>query len=129
MANGIQVLVAEDNRDLCDAVCALIAGEPDMRVAGTAARVADLPAAVRAAMPRVLVLDLDLAGESSLPALQAVRAQQPQVAVVIHSGHDYATIAHLLAEVGHCEYVTKTGDVAQLLAAIRRGAGLANAGA
>ena len=116
----IDVLVAEDNRDLCDAVCALIDAEPDMRVTGTAMRVSELLDGTRAAAARVLVLDLDLGGESSVPALQTLRAQWPQLAVVIFSGNDRDTLAPVFAQIGRCEYVMKTGDVLPLLDAIRR---------
>lgn len=122
VADGIGVLIAEDNRDLCDAMCALIAAEPDMHVAGTATRVSELIDTVRASMPRVLVLDLDLDGESSVPALLALRAQHPQLFVVIFSGNERDTIAPVFAGIGRCEYVMKSGDVMPLLEAIRRGA-------
>lgn len=116
----IGVLVAEDNRDLCDAVCALIDAEPDMQVTGTATRVSELLDAALAAAARVLVLDLDLDGESSVPALQTLRLQRPQLAVVVFSGNDRDTLAPVFASIGRCEYVMKTGDVLPLLDAIRR---------
>jgi DNA-binding NarL/FixJ family response regulator len=116
----IGVLVAEDNRDLCDAVCALIDAEPDLEITGTATRVSELLDGARTAAARVLVLDLDLAGESSVPALQTLRAQRPQLAVVVFSGNDRDTLAPVFASIGRCEYVMKTGDVLPLLAAIRR---------
>jgi DNA-binding NarL/FixJ family response regulator len=116
----IGVLVAEDNRDLCDAICALIDAEPDMQITGTATRVNDLLDGQRAAAARVLVLDLDLGGESSVPALQTLRAQRPQLAVVVFSGNDRDMLAPVFAGIGRCEYVMKTGDVLPLLDAIRR---------
>lgn len=122
VADGIGVLIAEDNRDLCDAMCALIAAEPDMHVAGTAMRVTDLIEAVRATKPCVLVLDLDLDGESSVSALLALRAQLPQLFVVIFSGNERDSLAPVFAGIGRCEYVMKSGDVMPLLEAIRRGA-------
>jgi DNA-binding NarL/FixJ family response regulator len=116
----IGVLVAEDNRDLCDAICGLIDAEPDMQITGTATRVSDLLDGQRAAAARVLVLDLDLGGESSVPALQTLRAQRPQLAVVVFSGNDRDMLAPVFAGIGRCEYVMKTGDVLPLLDAIRR---------
>jgi DNA-binding NarL/FixJ family response regulator len=120
-ANAIDVLVAEDNQDLCTAVCELIDAESDMRVAGTVARVAELLDAVMSAAPRVLVLDLDLGGESSMPVLHSLRTLSPKLAVVVYSGHDPHSLAHVFSQIGQCEYVTKTGDATELLDAIRRG--------
>ena len=119
-AKRIGVLVAEDNRDLCLAVCELIAEEPDMVVTGSVHRVKDFLDVVHTTSADVVVLDLDLAGESSIPGLQALRAAQPGIAVVLFSGHDRALLAHEFRQAPNFEYVTKNGDPAQLLSAIRR---------
>lgn len=115
-------MIAEDNSDLREALRLIIDAEPDMHVAGTAARVPELLGMTRMSTARVLVLDLDLGGESSVPALQPLRAQHPHLAVVIFSGSDRDVLAHLADRIGRCEYVMKTGDVMPLLDAIRRSA-------
>jgi DNA-binding NarL/FixJ family response regulator len=124
-AHPIEVLIAEDNRDLCAALCDVIMTQPDMTVTGTVARVAELLELVPTTTARVLILDLDLDGESSVPALQAFRAAHPRRGIVIYSGHDPRSLGTAFASVGSCDYVTKTGDVQELLDAIRRGAGSA----
>lgn len=121
-AAPIRVLVAEDNRDLCDAVCALVAAEPDMQVVASVRRASDLLQAASTNDVSVLVLDLDLNGESSLPALQAMRRARLPLAVVIYSGHDQRDFGAAFADAGPCEYVAKTGDALELLGAIRRAA-------
>lgn len=121
-AQPIEVLIAEDNRDLCAALCEVIMTQSDMTVAGTVTRVAELLQVVPNTTARVLILDLDLSGESSVPALQAFRAAHPRRAIVVHSGHDPGSLGLALADVGSCEYVTKSGDAQELLDAIRRGA-------
>jgi len=121
-ARGFGVLIAEDNRDLRAALCAIIGAEPDMHVAGTAARVEELVDAMRTCPARVLVLDLDLGGQSSVPALETLRAQHPHLAAVIFSGGTPDALASVAARLGRCECVVKTGDVTPLLDAIRRGA-------
>ena len=120
--NRIRVLVAEDNRDLLAAICALIAAEPDMQVHGTVDRVCQLldTAATRGA--QVLVLDLDLGGESSVPTLVQLRQSHPGMAIVVYSGYDPCDLDAVLAQTGRCEYVAKTGDPDELLGAIRRAA-------
>lgn len=120
--NSIGVLVAEDNGDLRAALCEMIATEPDLHLSGTAGELAELLAAVHTTSADVLVLDLDLAGESSVPALQAFRAAYPQRAIVVYSGHDSGPLAPVLERIGACEYVTKSGDAQKLLDAIRRAA-------
>jgi DNA-binding NarL/FixJ family response regulator len=117
---GCRVLVAEDNADLSAAVCELINAEPDMQVVASIGDTQKLLQTARDAAAHVVVLDLNLAGESSVPAMKRVQSELPDVAVVIYSGYDHHDIAGALASLGRCEYVSKTGDPGALLAAIRR---------
>jgi two-component system, NarL family, invasion response regulator UvrY len=121
----IRVLVAEDNPDLAAAICALIAAEPDMQVDGTVASATRLLDAAAAGGSHVLVLDLDLGGESSVPALVHLQRSVPRLAVIVYSGHDSRDLGAVLTLTNCSEYVTKTGDPEELISAIRRAAGKA----
>lgn len=116
----IPVLVAEDNADLCDAVCALVDAEPDMEVVAAVNHPSGLLDKVRGTGARCVVLDLNLSGESSVPALLDLRAAAPEVGVVIYSGYDRCDIESALPISAECEFVSKTGDTTVLLDAIRR---------
>jgi CheY-like chemotaxis protein len=117
----IKVLVAEDNRDLADAMCELLRGEPDIDVVAVVDDASSLLEAVRGHGPRVVILDLNLASGSSVPAMQAARHERP-VGIVVYSGYDRADVAAALPPLGPCEFVSKTGEVADLVAAVRRAA-------
>jgi two-component system response regulator DevR len=116
----IRVVIAEDNVDLSAAVCALLESEPDITVVGTTDRADALLDTVRHGQARVVVLDLNLAGRSSVPAMETMRRELPGVAVVIYSGYDRHDVAGALPMVGAVEFVSKSGDVADLLQAVRR---------
>lgn len=113
-------MIAEDNADLCAAVSALLESEPDMAVVGTIDRADALLDAVRESGARVVVLDLNLGGSSSVPAMEVMRRELPRVAVVIYSGYDRHDVAGALPAVGSVEFVSKSGDVTDLLQAVRR---------
>lgn len=115
----IRVLVAEDNADLCEAVCALVASEPDMEVVAAQAVAAGLLDAVCRNAARCVVLDLNLSGESSVPALRALRSDWPGVGVVVFSGYDRGDVEAALPLSPACRFVSKTGDTLALLEAIR----------
>ena len=118
----IRVLVAEDNRDLAAAICALIAAEPDMQVDGTVDSAGHLLDVAAKQGAHVLVLDLDLGGESSVPAMIQLRRSHPGMAIVVYSGCDHCDLGAVLAQMDGCHYVAKTGDPDELLGAIRRAA-------
>ncbi len=126
--NRIRVLVAEDNGDLAAAISAVIAAEPDMQLNGTVDRVCHLLDAAACTGTDVLVLDLELRGESSMPALVQLRRNHPRLAVIVYSGHDPRDLGPVLARLDGCEYVTKSGSPEELIDAIRRAAKRTGAG-
>jgi DNA-binding NarL/FixJ family response regulator len=119
-SDPLRVLIAEDNVDLAAAVSALLESETDIEVVGVVDRVDALLSTARSCGARVIVLDLNLSGESSVPAMEVLRGELPQVAVVVYSGYDRRDVAGALPALGTVEFVSKTGDYAELVAAVRR---------
>ncbi len=120
VASRLRVLVAEDNVDLRAAICALVAGEPDMEIAGETADPQEIVALAVARDANVVVLDLNLRGESSVAAMRTLQRERPATAAVIYSGYDAADIEAGLRALTPCAYVSKSGDGVDLLDAIRR---------
>lgn len=116
----LRVLVAEDNDDLRAAICALVSGEPDMEVVGETGVAHEIVTLACMGEANVVVLDLNLGGQSSVAAMRALQQQRPHVAAVIYSGYDAANIAAGLRALAPCTYVSKAGDGVDLVAAIRR---------
>ncbi|HET7202936.1 MAG TPA: response regulator transcription factor [Steroidobacteraceae bacterium] len=125
----IRVLIAEDNGDLAAAVCELLQTEPDIEVVGVIDDAAALERSVRDLDVHVVILDLNLSGGSSVPAMQSVRHDRPGTGVVVYSGYDRADISAALPALGACEFVSKSGEVSALIDAVRRSARKTAAGA
>ena len=116
----IRVLVAEDNADLVFAVRELLRTEPDIDVVGVVGDAASLCESVRTLDAQVVILDLNLSGGSSVPAMQVVRRERPRTGIVVYSGYDRADLASALPSLGDCECVSKSGEVSELIDAVRR---------
>jgi len=116
----IRVLVAEDNADLAFAVRELLRTEPDIDVVGVVGDAASLCESVRTLDAQVVILDLNLSGGSSVPAMQVVRRERPRTGIVVYSGYDRADLASALPSLGDCECVSKSGEVSELIDAVRR---------
>jgi DNA-binding NarL/FixJ family response regulator len=116
----IRVLLAEDNRDLAVAVRALLEAEGDITVTSIVMCAADLLDSIRATRADVVILDLNLDGGSSVPAVKQARIAMPDLAVVVFSGYDARDVASALHLLGDAEFVTKNGEVTALIDAVRR---------
>src|SRR5712691_7939065 len=64
----------------------LLEGQPDLLVVGEAATSSEAVAAATCGHPDLIVLDLDLGGESGLDSLPALRAAAPGARVLILTG-------------------------------------------
>jgi len=115
----IRVLVAEDNPDVRAAICALVASEPDMELVGEASAVHEIRGAARHSDAHVVVLDLNLHGESSVESVRALQLERPWTGVVVFSGYDAEYVAAGLRALEPCVFVSKSGEVTELFAAIR----------
>lgn len=115
----INVLVAEDSDDLRAAVVTLINEEKDMHCVGDTACLAAVASMVQQFAPHVVVLDVELQGESSLMHLSALRALAPQSKFVIFSGHSPPQFMRGAIAAGAAAYVQKSGNFDEILNAIR----------
>lgn len=122
LPSPIRVLLAEDNRDLAVAVRALLEAEGDITVTRVVMCTADLLDSIRATQADVVILDLNLDGGSSVPAMKQARAAMPDLAIVVFSGYDARDVASALHGLGDAEFVTKNGEVTALIDAVRRAA-------
>jgi DNA-binding NarL/FixJ family response regulator len=116
----IRVLVAEDNEDLSAALQALVAEEADLDCVGSASSIPSLCEAGARLAPQVVVLDVELEGESSVRNLPRILEACPGSRVVMYSGHVHPAIVRGALEAGATAYVAKNGDFGELLTAIRK---------
>ena len=76
-ASPITVVLADDHRVVRSGLRMLLESDGRFSVLDEAGDVAGAIATVRACRPRVLVLDLNMGGESSLEAIPVLRAEIP----------------------------------------------------
>jgi DNA-binding NtrC family response regulator len=86
---------------------------PDVRLV-TAASAADGLAAVGRERPDVIVLDINLAGESGLETFRTIHDRDPKVPVIFITGHGTAETAIEAMRLGAFEYLLKPLELDQL---------------
>jgi two-component system response regulator DesR len=118
----LRVLLAEDNDDLCTALAGLLNAHPDIACVGSTGCLDEVASHAGATSAQVIVLDMDLQGQSSLRRLPELRAQLSGVAFVVFSGHDHPEMMRAAQEAGAASYILKSSDPTTLVAAIRAAA-------
>jgi two-component system response regulator AtoC len=118
MNNAISVLVIDDERNLVRSISFSLRDE-GMQVKGAYTGSAGLELA-RTSSPDVVLLDLGLPDMTGLEVLVKLKAQQPDVPVIMISAHGDTRSAVKAVKVGAIDYITKPFDLDELVLIIRR---------
>ncbi len=115
-----RVLVVDDHPIVRQGLALLINQEPDLVVCGEAEEAQSALAAIAAARPDILLLDISLPGPDGIDLLKTIRSTDPALPVLVLSMHDEATYAERALRAGANGYIMKQEASENVLVALRR---------
>jgi two-component system response regulator NreC len=121
-AKPIGIVLADDHAVVRSGLRLLLDSEPDFEVLAEAADVAAARRYVRGHHPRVLVLDLNMPGGSSLQAIPEIRAESPDTQIVVLTMQGEPAFAREALGAGALGYVLKEAADEELVEAVHRAA-------
>ncbi len=124
MADKIRLLIIEDNPLLREGISAIVKRQSDIRVVSERGSRKKPLQKVRDLKPNVLLLDLGLRGQNSLEIVRSVRADYPQVKVIVMDLAPTETDILLFVRAGVSGFVLKgatTDDFLKTIRAVARG--------
>jgi DNA-binding NarL/FixJ family response regulator len=113
-----RVLIADDHAIVREGLKRILAADPAFAVPGEAKDGHEVLAAVRAGGFEVLLLDLSMPGRSGIELVRQVKAERPELRVLVLSMHDEQQYAVRAIRAGASGYLTKDAAPTQLLAAL-----------
>jgi len=118
----IGIVIADDHAVVRRGLKQLLGAEADIEVLAEAGDLEDARRYVRGHHPRVLVLDLNLPGGSSLKHIPAIRAESPDTQIVVLTMQNEPAYAREALSAGALGYVLKEAAETELVEAVRRAA-------
>jgi DNA-binding NarL/FixJ family response regulator len=122
MTEPIRVLIVEDHRVLAEGLQAVLERHGDLQVIGLAGTVADSARLAAQGQPHVVLMDYHLPDGTGTEAAAAIRASQPNVAVVMLTGDSSEEVLLTAIEVGACGLLPKSQAAEDVVKAVRRAA-------
>ena len=119
VTSSIRILLADDHPIVRDGLAAVIEDQPDMTVVAQAATGDGAVALALQLRPDVVLMDLRMPGMGGVNAIRALRAQWPQVRVVVLTTYDGDEDIYRALQAGARAYLLKDTPRADLLDAIR----------
>jgi two-component system, NarL family, response regulator NreC len=118
----IRIVLADDHEVVRNGLRLLLDNEPDFEVVAEASDTDSARRYVRGHHPRVLVLDLNMPGGSSLEAIPGMRAEFPDTQIVVLTMQQEPVFAREALSAGALGYVLKEAAHAELVQAVRNAA-------
>jgi len=116
----IRLIIADDHAIVREGLKQIVAGVPDMVVAGEASDGEELLKCLQRHDYDLVLLDITMPGQSGLEILKQLRLQKPQLPVLILSMHPEEQYAVRALRSGASGYLTKESVPRELLQAIRK---------
>lgn len=117
-AEPITVVLADDHRVVRSGLRMLLESDGRFSVLDEAGDVTGTIIKVRECRPRVLVLDLNMGGESSLEAIPELRTEMPGTEIVVLTMQENPAFAQAALRAGAIGYVLKEAADAELMTAV-----------
>jgi DNA-binding NarL/FixJ family response regulator len=114
-----RLFLVEDHPLFRAGLMAYLQTEPDLVVTGQAATADEALAGLRGSDCDCVVLDVSLPGSNGLELLKRIRAEYPDLTILVISMHDESQYALKALQAGAQGYVTKRETPATLLEAVR----------
>jgi two-component system response regulator NreC len=114
-----RIVIVDDHAVLRAGLRMFLNDQEDLEVVDEARNAEEALAAIAAALPDVVTLDVTLPGEGGLSLLKRLRQQLPQARVLVLTMHDGPEYLQAAIVAGAAGYVSKTADETEVLAAIR----------
>jgi two-component system, NarL family, response regulator NreC len=118
----ITIVLADDHQVVRSGLRLLLESEPDFQVVAEAGDVSTTERRLGAYHPRVLILDLNMPGEPSLPAIPRLRKGAPETQIVVLTMQSDPAFAREALRAGAIGYVLKEAADSELVQAVRMAA-------
>jgi DNA-binding NarL/FixJ family response regulator len=115
-----RVFLVDDHALVREQLAALLQGEADLEVCGTAADCPSAFAEISRQGPDLAILSMSLKRSQGLELLKALKTARPGTPVLVLSAHDEARYAERALQAGARGYITQEEATVNMLAAVRR---------
>ena len=116
----IRILVADDHAVVRRGLRHIFAMSPDVVIAAEAVDGKDVIEKLRTTRVDVLLMDISMPDTDAVDLLKHVKAEHPQVSVLVHSMHAESPVASRMLKAGASGYITKDSEPEQLVGALRK---------
>ena len=115
----IKLVLADDHAVVRSGTRELLEQEPDLKIVGEASNGEEAVRLAYELQPDVMVMDVRMPKMSGVEATRRIKAEAPDVRVLVLTAHDDDEYVFALLQAGANGYLLKTAEIEELVRAIR----------
>lgn len=115
-----KVLIVDDHPIIRQGLAELINNEPDLTVCGQAEDAPEAMEKIKESEPDMVIVDISLKETSGMELMKDIKAQHPNLPVLVLSMHDESLYAERMLRAGAKGYVMKAEATDKVIVAIRK---------
>jgi DNA-binding NarL/FixJ family response regulator len=115
-----RILLVDDHAVVRFGIAQLINRQPDMAICGEEADASRAMTAITTLKPDLVIADLSLKESSGLELMRNIKAQYPNITILVVSAHDESVYAEVAFRAGALGYLMKEEALDKIVAAVRR---------
>src|SRR3954471_14065836 len=115
-----RILVVDDHAIYRLGLVRLLESEPDLTVTGDVASAAAALSHLRAEPCDLVIMDISLPGANGIELVKQIRAEHPNLPMLVVSMHDESVYAFRALRCGALGYINKRAEPEKLLEALRK---------
>jgi DNA-binding NarL/FixJ family response regulator len=119
-SNVHRVVIVEDHALMREGLASLVASQEDFSICAEASDASSGLQAILDHKPDLAMIDITLPGRNGLELIKDVKAQQPDLPILVLSMHDESLYAERALKAGARGYLMKDADRDTIISAIRR---------
>lgn len=110
----MRVLVADDSKVVADRIIEIVRELPGIEIVGRAHSAAESLHCLRVLQPEVLILDLEMSGDSGLDVLRAIKADRRPVVTIVMTNSSSVPFREACRRAGAEYFLDKSDDFDKL---------------
>jgi DNA-binding NarL/FixJ family response regulator len=115
----MKVLVADDSRVVADRIIEIVRELPNVEVVGRAHNAGETLQSLRVLKPEVLILDLEMSGDSGLDVLRAIKTDRRPIVTIVMTNSSSIPFREACRRAGAEYFLDKSDDFEELDSIVR----------
>ena len=110
-----KILVVDDSEVICNRLCSMLSEIDNVDVVGQARNSSEGYELYGTLKPDIIILDIRLSGENGISLLKKIKAEDPEITIIMFTNYPYLAYKKRCVELGAGHFFDKSTELEKLI--------------